>query len=204
VIETLADDRLITTAAHCLPYLPEPHPADTDSRLYQNLLGPIGGKLTVWAECIFVNPVADLAVLGSPDNQSLIEEAEAYEAFVESVTPFSIGDAPEHGPVWLFSLEGEWFSCQARYLSWVNSLIGLTTDTQNIEAGMSGLPIVSETGEAVGVVSIGSNGNQHGPNPRLVRDLPGWLSYPQQRQTAEAREAQVKAFRPTILKDNED
>jgi hypothetical protein len=35
------------------------------------------------AECEFVDPVADITVLCSPDNQSLFDEADAYDALVE-------------------------------------------------------------------------------------------------------------------------
>jgi len=37
-------------------------------RTYKRLLGTLDAKeLTVWAECLFVDPIADLAVLGVPD-----------------------------------------------------------------------------------------------------------------------------------------
>jgi hypothetical protein len=56
--------RYVVTAAHCLPDLP---PADaaayTQDRTYRDFLGPLGGLRNVWAECVFANPVADLAVL---------------------------------------------------------------------------------------------------------------------------------------------
>lgn len=84
-------DRLIVTAAHCLPSLPPCHRMSyTEERTYGALLAPLGSKPTVWAECLFANPVADIAVLSSPDNQVLWDEADAYDALVESVTPFSI------------------------------------------------------------------------------------------------------------------
>jgi len=44
---------------------------------YKRLLGPLGGKRTVWAECRFVDPIADIAVLGQPDNQTFFAEAAA-------------------------------------------------------------------------------------------------------------------------------
>jgi hypothetical protein len=45
---------------------------------------------------------------------------------------------------------------------------------------MSGSPIVSDSGAAVGVIVSSSTSQKlHGPNPRLVRDLPGWLTYAQ-------------------------
>lgn len=190
------DSPIITTAAHCLPRLTlsngvdengRQYVADADARLYANLLGTIGTKPTGWAECLFVEPVADLAVLGTPDNQRLFDEAEAYEALVKSLIRFSVAKAPERGQVWLLSLKCKWFSCQASYIPWLNGQIVLSTDPKNIEGGMSGSPIVSDTGAAVGVVSLGSNQTECGPNPRLVRDLPGWLSYTQQRRAARAQ-----------------
>jgi hypothetical protein len=72
VIENFGE-RVIVTAAHCLPGLP---PADRDwflvERTYENVLAPLGKEPKVWADCRFVvDPVADLAVLGrpSPDKQ---------------------------------------------------------------------------------------------------------------------------------------
>ena len=163
---------VVIAGAHCLPHLPESHGWDDDSRLYRDFLGPIGAKPTVWAECLFVNPVADIAVLGPPDEQRLPEEAQAYEALLQSLTPFSITDASEQSQVWLLSLECEWFNCRANYIPWGNGPLWLSTDPENIKGGMSGSPIVSDSGAAVGVVCIGSNQGESGPNPGLVRDLP--------------------------------
>jgi hypothetical protein len=39
------------------------------------LLSPLGAEPHVWAECLFVDPVADLAVLGPVDGQELYDEA---------------------------------------------------------------------------------------------------------------------------------
>ena len=90
---------VIITAAHCLPHFP---PAlglisYTEERTYRALLGPLGGEQTVWAECLFADPIADIAVLGSPDGQELYDEARAYEELMASMTPFVIGDAPKQG-----------------------------------------------------------------------------------------------------------
>jgi hypothetical protein len=43
------------------------------------LLAPLGKKPAIWGQCLFTDPVADIAVLGSPDEQSLSKEAEAYQ-----------------------------------------------------------------------------------------------------------------------------
>ena len=61
---------VVVAAAHCLPILPPAHSASyLEERTYQALLGPLGTQPTVWAECRFVDPVADIAVLGPPDDR---------------------------------------------------------------------------------------------------------------------------------------
>jgi hypothetical protein len=72
---------IIITAAHCLPFLPPACiGAVLEGKTYRELLAPLGGKPAVWAECLFADPVTDIAILGSPDNQELCEQANAYEA----------------------------------------------------------------------------------------------------------------------------
>jgi hypothetical protein len=67
----------IITAAHCLPSFPPPFSASNlEERTYQELLGPIEGPSTVSAECCFVDPIGDIAVLCSPDNQELGKKRE--------------------------------------------------------------------------------------------------------------------------------
>jgi hypothetical protein len=48
--------------------------------------------VTVWAECVFVDAMADIAVLGSPDNQELSDQAEAYDQLVDSMKPLAVAD----------------------------------------------------------------------------------------------------------------
>jgi hypothetical protein len=54
----------------------------------------LGEQLSVSCECLFIDPIADIAVLGSPDNQALGDQAEAYEALVEAATPLTIAEPP--------------------------------------------------------------------------------------------------------------
>jgi hypothetical protein len=97
-------ERVVVTGAHCLPHFPPCHGmAYLQERTYPKLLAPLGSEPTVWAECLFADPIADIAVLGCPDNQELFEQAEGYEALVEPVTPLKITDAPEKGRAWLLS-----------------------------------------------------------------------------------------------------
>jgi hypothetical protein len=88
-------DCIVITAAHCLPDLPPPHPlAYLEELTYRRLLGPLGTEPTVWAHILFVDPVADIAVLGAPDGQVLSEQADTYEAFMASARPLAVAEAP--------------------------------------------------------------------------------------------------------------
>ena len=101
------DERIVVTAAHCLvdvflangtQGLPSCHPARyTEDGTYKALLGPLGAEPTVWATCLFVDPIAGIAVLGQPDNQVLIDEAAAFDALMDSVRALAIADAPAQG-----------------------------------------------------------------------------------------------------------
>src|SRR5258708_26989863 len=66
-----AHNRLVVTAAHCLPLIPPAHGASyLHERTYRALLAPLGGEPAVSAEGLFADPSADIAVLRSPDNQA--------------------------------------------------------------------------------------------------------------------------------------
>ena len=58
------------------------------------MLGPLGAAPTVACECLFINPIADVAVVGVPDTQTLSDEADAYRTLLEYATPFRITEAP--------------------------------------------------------------------------------------------------------------
>ena len=177
------DLEVVITAAHCLPHLPPAYSASgIEEKTYFNLLGPvIGENPSIAAECLFVNPVADLAILGTPDGQALFDERENYLSLVEGKN-LEVVDAPEKGNVWLLGLNMEWGSCAFERLG--NDL-WLTDATQGIFGGMSGSPIILENGRAIGVVVVGSGIGQidenldacfeGGPNPAFMGNLPGWF-----------------------------
>jgi hypothetical protein len=61
--------RLVITAAHCLPAIPALRGEGDDcAETFRDLIGPLGTKTSVWTECLSVDPIADIAVLGPPDN----------------------------------------------------------------------------------------------------------------------------------------
>src|ERR1700732_513457 len=68
VIETYSGDRMIVTASHCLPWRAEWWEDFSEPRIFPDLLAPIGSEPNIWAECLFINPIADLAILGEVDN----------------------------------------------------------------------------------------------------------------------------------------
>ena len=163
--------RYVITAAHCLirngkPYLPPCITASyTDERTYPKLLGPLGKrKLTVWAECLFADPVGDIAVLEQPDIQMWPDEAEAYDELVGSMGTLRIGDIPKRGAVWLLNLDRQWKSAAATLTG-----CGLELPRDSTVGGMSGSPIVTSDGAAFGLVACTAT------NPRLTERLLRWM-----------------------------
>ena len=133
-----AGERLVITAAHCLPFLP---PAQSffgpKERTYGPLLSPLGDEPRAWAVCRFVDPIADIAVLGSPDNP----HADDYKALMGTATALSFGDAVRRpvnfwAPARLLSLDGRWFSCTIRHFG---GPLWITHAAERVLGGMSGL-----------------------------------------------------------------
>lgn len=179
---TFIEHRLVITAAHCLPKIPPAHAlASSWDRTYK-LLGSLDGtKDSIATECLFVNPVADIAVLGCPDGQELPEDGEAYEGLTENAPYFRIGPA-KSGLGSVLTLDLRWIDIT---LDVFTGLRGSSLVIDPTERGMSGSPVLNEAGEAVGVVVIGTGkidsktghrvNERSGPQPMLTRDLPGWL-----------------------------
>jgi len=167
--------RLVVTAAHCLPELPPAHPwAHSHEKTYR-LLGPLGSAApSILAECLFVDPVADLAILGAPDGQD--EEAEAFMDLIEAATVLPMGNPIRSMPGWLLSLDCRWIPCTLK----PKRGLWISEAKEGIKGGMSGSPILLNDGSVVGVVSCGT-GTGHeghmggGPQPRLAMALPGWM-----------------------------
>jgi hypothetical protein len=187
--------RVIVTAAHCLPGLPPAHSAAHTWERTWKLLAPLGAKPAVLAECLFVDPIGDVAVLGTPDTEQLPDEAEAYDALVDSVRPFKIGKAlppkyergmlspiggkqlrsrpfwtwePSRADVRVLTLNGRWIEVPILCTPYWLSATDLKggVSTKHVEGGMSGSPIVALDGRAIGVISTGAD------NPILTEALP--------------------------------
>ncbi len=175
--------RSVITAAHCLPKLPPAHPwMFTEEKTYPGLLGPLGGECSVWAECLFVDPVGDIAVLTGPDNQALFEQADQYEDLTENRSKSAlVGPAPESkSQGWLLSLENSLLPCK---IETVFHTISVSEVEGEIAGGMSGSPILDQDGRAIGIISTSqhfgdmpeSPSTRGDMQPCLAEALPGWL-----------------------------
>jgi hypothetical protein len=169
-----AGERLVITAAHCLPSLPPALPSfGFEARTYGPLLALRGEAPRAWAVCRFVDPIADIAVLGSPDNP----HADDYKALIGTATALPFGDSVRHpvnfwAPARLLSLDDRWFSCTIRHFG---GPLWITHADERVLGGMSGSPIVAVAGTAIGVVCTTTSPRDGGPNARLSDSLPGWL-----------------------------
>jgi hypothetical protein len=136
---------------------------------------------------VFVDLMADIAVLESPDDQALNDEYEQYQAFLSTLPPFDIAAPPPLGrvrasaypdepPAWRrrgqvffpgrnMSLEDQWIDCGVRRFGGPF----LIEPEELVKCGMSGSPLISPTGAALGVVSTNNMAAV------LADGLPGWL-----------------------------
>lgn len=174
--DDVSHNRVVVTAAHCLPQLPPAFAASClEERTYPTLLGQLDDpEPTVWTECLFADPIADIAVLGRPDPQTFYEHALNFYESVNGAGSISMGEAAECSDAWLLSLDCRWVRCNARKTP--GGQIWLSETAESIVDGMFGSPILSDDGVAIGVlVTSDERGDDFGPEPSLTNHLPGWL-----------------------------
>lgn len=150
------------------------------------MLGRLDDERYLCAECLFVDPVADIAVLGAPDSQYFYEESEAYEDLIESVPALTVRDIHgegKHGwvsdaPAWVLSLDNKWTECK---VSRRDRGYTISEPARVLRPGVSGSPVISGNGSVFGVATEGrdnapaSADDFSGRCSRLANDLPGWL-----------------------------
>jgi hypothetical protein len=168
--------RVVITSAHCLPHLPPPISAAYPEEKTYRVLARLNDEPTVLAECLFVDPVADIAVLGEPNNQDAPDEADAFNELVQSTGVLPVANPQENElAAFLLSLDGHWFGCKVRrHHRW--ALWEILAE-EPIVGGMSGSPIRMADGAAIGIVCLSDDDQPHtgGDNPNLAAHLPGWL-----------------------------
>ena len=137
-------DPRIITAAHCLPELPDQAYGMEDAELcHDNLIGPLGEKPSVLARVIFVDPLADIAVLSGWNKD--------YEALTAHPMLVSCPSIDERCRARVLSLQGTLVDVQVRRKR--TGRIWLTDACKKIAGGMSGSPIIALDGTAIGVVT---------------------------------------------------
>jgi hypothetical protein len=172
--------KVIVTASHCLPRPPKMPCYSYKETTFAKLLAPLGEEPSVWAECLFFDPVADVAMFGELDSQELSDEWDDYYALVADRKPFALA-APNTGEGYILALDGTaWTPTPLRVFE---CMLGRSLSSGPIIAGQSGSPILDGQGRAVALVSVGteisSNGvktpHESGPQPILKNALPPWL-----------------------------
>jgi len=110
IVKTVTDESpWVVTAAHCLPHLPLAHGRGfTHDRTYLDLLGALDEAPHIWCECLFADPIADVAVLQEPDGQELVEQWEQYTTFAEARPSLQIAPLTRSAAVFLLSRRGKW------------------------------------------------------------------------------------------------
>lgn len=177
----LIEDGLIVTAAHCVN-------AQFDGAM---AVGPESfiekiktGEETLKVAPLAVEPVSDIAVLGAMDEQMFPDEVEAYEKFCTRTKPVRIcrcdTELFQKFTVHLYYRRKKtWVEGTAMQCAPQAHVLGIEAGKE-IEFGMSGGPIVSDSGELVGIVSyFNSDPDPEKPtsglSPRPHLALPVWV-----------------------------
>jgi hypothetical protein len=175
----LVTGEVILTAAHCVHFDIEGSMVLGD--FYIEEIRTVHG--TMKGATLAVEPVADIAALGSPDSQEFGEEAEQFDSFCEKTKAVSlhVGNSEpfEPFPVYIHTHKGAWVTGTATQTSSDAKALWIEADEQ-IEGGTSGSPIVNESGELVGIVSHTSlaregESRSNGLAPRPHVTLPLWV-----------------------------
>lgn len=168
---------LILTAAHCIDFECKGGMALGDYFIED--IRTTKGKLK--AAPLAVEPVSDIAVLGSLDQQVLFREAEKFENFCEKVKPISLClddfEPFKDFPVYIYTHRGKWVTARAHQSYKMANTLWIEAEDP-IKDGTSGGPIINESGALVGIVSSFSipkgRMKSNGPSPRPHLCLPVW------------------------------
>jgi len=170
----LIRNQMILTACHCIGYS-----ITGDMALGEYYLEEImtqKGNLKV--SPIFLDPVADLAVLGGLDGQEFYEEFIKFEEFCGNTASIRIcRDKLEVGKkfkIFIYTHEKKWITGFASMGIHGSHMLWIKAD-EAIKGGTSGSGVCNEKGEIVGIVSWTSEQDFSGGAPQPLLALPVWV-----------------------------
>ena len=175
----LVNSNLILTAAHCIDFRCEGEMVLGDYFIEEIKTGERELKVAPLA----VEPVNDLAVLGSLDNQEFSKEADDFEKFCEDTKPVPLCRRDfvlfRKFRVHIYTHKGIWVTGSAMQCCEDAHVLQVETEDQ-IEGGTSGGPIIDDSGDLVGIVSIFCDIDEgqricHGSVPLPHLALPVWV-----------------------------
>jgi S1-C subfamily serine protease len=155
----------VLTAAHCIEVTAdEAASAALDGGFFRKVRTADRRELLL--DVLAIEPVADIALLGPPDDQRLPDAATAFDEFVGATEPVRIyrGEMvptdihEKFGPAWytlpalVYNLDRTWVRAVARVVQPGQPRLILETEG-HIKGGASGGPVVTPDGRLIGVVS---------------------------------------------------
>jgi len=174
----LVNGNFIITAAHCLDWN-----CDGGLILGEHSVEEIrAGGNQIKVTPVAIEPVNDIAVLGSLDSQEFSESADAFEEFCEVTKPVPLCQRDfelfQSFSVHIYTHKGIWVNGDVKQMKKETNALYIEADEQ-IEGGTSGGPIINDSGELIGIASNfsfnESEGKASGTIPRLHRTLPSWI-----------------------------
>jgi hypothetical protein len=176
----LVNEKYIITAAHCIEC--DLSGGMTLGRvIIEEIITADGENLKIAA--IAIEPVNDIAILGSLDGQTFFEEAESFELFCDRAKAVALNlnmlELGKSFPIHIYTHKDTWVKGQATHtIAWSPNL--LIEPDEPIEQGTSGGPIINDSGELVAIVSnfnlVEENQKQEGNAPRPHLALPLWVN----------------------------
>ena len=176
----LVGGNLILTAAHCVDSKWEGEMVLGED-FSEEIKTCEGKKLRVAP--LAVEPVSDIAVLGSLDIRQSGKEAEDFEKFCKHTKPVPLCRSDfgllQKFRVHIYTPKGKWVTGSAKRYSEDAQEIFVEADEQ-IEGGTSGGPIINDSGDLIGIASNFSwtpdaKDQPSGLAPRPHLALPVWV-----------------------------
>lgn len=175
----LVDGHKILTAAHCITWECEGGMTVGDFFIEEIEMGD--KHLKVQPE--IVEPVMDIAVLGTLDEQTFEHEPQNFFDACEEIEPVKICteefERLKDIKAFVSTHDNGWIEAEVRQYRKEVPYLWISSNTQ-INSGTSGSPVVTENGELLGVISWISEKHEFGnqckgriPRPHLA--LPKWI-----------------------------